>query len=94
MQAHHVDASTGEDEIAAAELPPAQQAPKPKRVASDPGTWGKVGRNEPCPCGSGKNTSNATGRWCRSEPVRRASPGGAVARGRVPSPELPSYGCW
>ena len=31
------------------------------RVADDPATWGKVGRNEPCPCGSGKKFKHCHG---------------------------------
>ena len=31
------------------------------RIASDPTTWGKVGRNEPCPCGSGKKYKHCHG---------------------------------
>jgi preprotein translocase subunit SecA len=31
------------------------------RVARDPSTWGKVGRNEPCPCGSGKKYKHCHG---------------------------------
>jgi preprotein translocase subunit SecA len=31
------------------------------RVASDPSTWGKVGRNEACPCGSGKKFKSCHG---------------------------------
>ena len=34
-----------------------------ERVASDPKTWGKVGRNEPCPCGSGKKYKHCHGRY-------------------------------
>jgi preprotein translocase subunit SecA len=33
----------------------------PGRVANDPSTWGKVGRNEPCPCGSGKKYKHCHG---------------------------------
>ena len=33
----------------------------PARVAKDPSTWGKVGRNEPCPCGSGKKYKHCHG---------------------------------
>ncbi len=29
---------------------------------NDPSTWGKVGRNEPCPCGSGKKYKHCHGR--------------------------------
>jgi preprotein translocase subunit SecA len=28
----------------------------------DPGTWGNPGRNEPCPCGSGKKFKHCHGR--------------------------------
>lgn len=31
------------------------------RVATDPTTWGKVGRNETCPCGSGKKYKHCHG---------------------------------
>ncbi len=31
------------------------------RQANDPATWGKVGRNEPCPCGSGKKYKHCHG---------------------------------
>jgi preprotein translocase subunit SecA len=31
------------------------------RVAQDPSTWGKVGRNEACPCGSGKKYKHCHG---------------------------------
>ena len=30
--------------------------------ANDPSGWGKVGRNEPCPCGSGKRYKQCHGR--------------------------------
>ena len=33
-----------------------------ERKANDPNTWGKVGRNEPCPCGSGKKYKQCHGR--------------------------------
>ena len=29
---------------------------------NDPKTWGKVGRNEKCPCGSGKKYKNCCGK--------------------------------
>jgi preprotein translocase subunit SecA len=32
------------------------------RNPNDPNTWGKVGRNEPCPCGSGKKFKQCHGR--------------------------------
>jgi preprotein translocase subunit SecA len=31
------------------------------RVATDPASWGKVARNEPCPCGSGKKFKHCHG---------------------------------
>ena len=32
-----------------------------ERDPDDPATWGKVGRNEPCPCGSGKKYKHCHG---------------------------------
>lgn len=33
------------------------------RNPADPATWGKVGRNEPCPCGSGKKFKHCHGQF-------------------------------
>jgi preprotein translocase subunit SecA len=35
----------------------------PPRNPQDPQSWGKVGRNEPCPCGSGKKYKHCHGRY-------------------------------
>src|SRR5205085_2659234 len=57
MQAHHIDPFTGEDDALPGVL--TEQV----RIArtydgpvdpNDPSTWGKVQRNAPCPCGSGR----------------------------------------
>ncbi|OCW58301.1 preprotein translocase subunit SecA [Hoeflea olei] len=68
MEAHHVDASTGEDEFApgngggAGGVQLASQVVAPEdRDPADESTWGKVGRNEPCPCGSGKKYKHCHG---------------------------------
>ncbi|WP_428670387.1 preprotein translocase subunit SecA [Roseibium sp.] len=58
MHAHHVNPLTGEDEIALAE---AQLGTPAARDPNDPSTWGKVGRNEACPCGSGKKFKHCHG---------------------------------
>jgi preprotein translocase subunit SecA len=70
MQASHLDPSTGEDELALATagaetLARAGITPKPaaERNANDPNSWGKVGRNEVCPCGSGKKFKHCHGRY-------------------------------
>jgi preprotein translocase subunit SecA len=71
MQAHHIDPTTGEDELALAEagaetLARAGITPRPgavQRNPNDPATWGKVGRNEACPCGSGKKYKHCHGRY-------------------------------
>jgi preprotein translocase subunit SecA len=62
-EAHHIDASTGEDEMAALNGggQPARAPARPKRDPSDPASWGKVGRNEACPCGSGKKYKHCHG---------------------------------
>ncbi|HET9717083.1 MAG TPA: preprotein translocase subunit SecA [Pseudolabrys sp.] len=66
MEAHKVDPLTGEDEMAPA-LAPALvghgNAMQAERNSSDPSTWGKVGRNEPCPCGSGKKYKHCHGKF-------------------------------
>ena len=59
MHAHHIDPVTGEDEMALAD---AQLAgPSAQRDPANPATWGKVGRNEACPCGSGKKFKHCHG---------------------------------
>jgi preprotein translocase subunit SecA len=65
MQAHHVNPDTGEDEmaLAGASLAADQTVPAAARDANNPSTWGKVGRNEVCPCGSGKKYKHCHGRF-------------------------------
>jgi preprotein translocase subunit SecA len=66
MEAHKIDPSTGEDEMAMAEVTVESGAPRvapEARNANDPTTWGKVGRNEACPCGSGKKYKHCHGRY-------------------------------
>ena len=99
MQAHKMDLTTGEDEMALAMagaetlarhgigsgsgpapgaasavggVAPASaparlgQAPVAQtsvRNPQDPQSWGKVGRNETCPCGSGKKFEHCHGRY-------------------------------
>jgi preprotein translocase subunit SecA len=58
MQAHHADPITGENEVP--QMPLATPSSR-KRDDKDPSTWGKVGRNEPCPCGSGKKYKHCHG---------------------------------
>ncbi|ADZ68894.1 preprotein translocase subunit SecA [Polymorphum gilvum] len=60
MHAHHIDPLTGEDEMALADARLAA-GPAPTRDPADPATWGKVGRNEACPCGSGKKYKHCHG---------------------------------
>ena len=66
MEAHKVDPTTGEDEMAPA-LAPALvgngNGTQAERQTNDPSTWGKVGRNEPCPCGSGKKFKHCHGKF-------------------------------
>jgi preprotein translocase subunit SecA len=69
MEAHKVDPSTGEDEMsfASASLAPAMTGNGNGTAANvnpnDPTTWGKVGRNDVCPCGSGKKYKHCHGRF-------------------------------
>jgi preprotein translocase subunit SecA len=41
----------------------ARAAQMPARNPKDPQSWGKVGRNEACPCGSGKKFKHCHGRY-------------------------------
>src|SRR3954453_784036 len=69
MEAHKVDPSTGEDEMsfASASLAPAMIGSGNGTSANvnpnDPTTWGKVGRNDACPCRSGKKYKHCHGRF-------------------------------
>ena len=76
MQASHVDPTTGEDELALAMagaetlaragITSGAGAAAATAAARDPGnpaSWGKVGRNENCPCGSGKRYKHCHGRY-------------------------------
>jgi preprotein translocase subunit SecA len=69
MQAHHLNPATGEDELAFADIPLAPvnggngAAVAQARNPADPTSWGKVGRNESCPCGSGKKFKHCHGRF-------------------------------
>ena len=77
MAGHKIDPNTGEDEMALAAAgaetlarhgiggvaAPARVAPAPERNPKDPQSWGKVGRNEACPCGSGKKFKHCHGRY-------------------------------
>ena len=98
MEAHKIDPTTGEDEMALAlagaetlarhgigapagapmgGMPlgggaaysgpaaaiPSRPAATQARNPQDPQSWGKVGRNEACPCGSGKKFKHCHGRY-------------------------------
>jgi preprotein translocase subunit SecA len=62
MEAHKLNPNTGEDEMAFANasLVPAATA---DRDPKNPATWGKIGRNEDCPCGSGKKYKHCHGKY-------------------------------
>jgi preprotein translocase subunit SecA len=44
-----------------------------QRKPGDPATWGRVGRNEPCPCGSGKKYKHCHGKLEQDATVERVS---------------------
>ena len=64
MQAHKFDPNTGEDEMALASVTlGAGRLPRsPSVIRRTPASWGKVGRNKDCPCGSGKKYKHCHGR--------------------------------
>jgi preprotein translocase subunit SecA len=73
MEVHHFDPTTGEDEFALETAGPAggdgrgeAKTVRARKAAgeinpADPATWGKVQRNAPCPCGSGKKYKHCHG---------------------------------
>ena len=82
MHAHHIDATTGLDELALVDAvltaehqpraaAPEKRAPMQTRKAAgnggvnptDPATWGRVSRNQACPCGSGKKYKHCHGKF-------------------------------
>ena len=70
MEAHHINPENGGDYgMADAPLAPAlvggngNTVRAADRNPSDPTSWGKVGRNEVCPCGSGKKYKHCHGRF-------------------------------
>jgi len=78
MEAHHMDPFSGMDELAMADAaiaaerdgvavaekrPPVQTRKKGEAIdPANPATWGKVARNAPCPCGSGKKYKQCHGK--------------------------------
>ncbi len=51
-------------QASASQLGYAAEAVEPsRRDPNDPSTWGRVGRNEPCPCGSGKKFKHCHGQF-------------------------------
>ncbi|HEU4520054.1 MAG TPA: preprotein translocase subunit SecA [Microvirga sp.] len=76
MFAQHLDPITGENELAMPDgagfgagpalgyaASSAGAAVAEARNPADPSSWGRVGRNEPCPCGSGKKYKHCHGRY-------------------------------
>nr|WP_114389690.1 preprotein translocase subunit SecA [Notoacmeibacter marinus] len=62
---HHLDMMTGEDDAGEDGGPmrwsDAHAVSATSEQTTDPESWGKVGRNEPCPCGSGKKFKHCHG---------------------------------
>ncbi|HVU19250.1 MAG TPA: preprotein translocase subunit SecA [Rhizomicrobium sp.] len=62
MQASHINPLTGEDEMTPAGFEPrGARMPDLPVDPNNPQTWGKVQRNAPCPCGSGRKFKHCHG---------------------------------
>lgn len=65
MRAEHIDPNTGENEFDGSgeggSSRPTRNDPGVAVNPNDPTTWGKVARNEACPCGSGKKFKHCHG---------------------------------
>jgi preprotein translocase subunit SecA len=64
MEAFHIDATTGENDVGEG-MPLLGSATKSavKLDPKNPETWGKVARNDMCPCGSGKRYKHCHGAY-------------------------------
>ncbi|MEH2524787.1 MULTISPECIES: preprotein translocase subunit SecA [unclassified Bradyrhizobium] len=63
MEAHKFDPNTGEDEMAFANVSLVPEVGAADRDPKNPASWGKIGRNEDCPCGSGKKYKHCHGKY-------------------------------
>ncbi|WP_395685882.1 preprotein translocase subunit SecA [Aestuariivirga sp.] len=63
MEAHHIDPITGEDELGSAAAAGTLLASRKQRAKKTPNAKEKVGRNDPCPCGSGKRYKHCHGAY-------------------------------
>jgi preprotein translocase subunit SecA len=63
MEAHKFDPNTGEDEMAFANASLVPEVSAADRDPNNPASWGKIGRNEDCPCGSGKKYKHCHGKY-------------------------------
>ena len=63
--ASHLDPFTGDDELGELLLLDDQDGEETVNAIDpkDPATWGKVGRNDQCPCGSGKKYKHCHGAY-------------------------------
>ena len=65
IQASHIDATTGRNKMDGPDREPVAPRPSaPRAAAVDPNrpeTWGRVARNQLCPCGSGKKYKHCHG---------------------------------
>ena len=84
MQESRVDPALASQQPAAAALPQGgagewdggtvvRRTDPGQRKSAEPATWGRVGRNEPCPCGSGKKYKHCHGRLEQDATVERVS---------------------
>ncbi len=68
MEGHHFDLTTGEDDFGDENIAVFEDAPSLREAArfaidpNDPRTWTGIGRNDDCPCGSGKKYKHCHGK--------------------------------
>jgi preprotein translocase subunit SecA len=69
MHGSHIDATTGQDEFAPLAMINETVVSPENRDPQNPATWGRIGRNEACPCGSGKKYKHCHGAFESNEVV-------------------------
>jgi preprotein translocase subunit SecA len=69
MQAHHLSTATGENKFASILAAKDLVVAPAEREPETPATWGRIGRNQACPCGSGKKYKHCHGAFVQHETV-------------------------
>ncbi|MBD3848837.1 preprotein translocase subunit SecA [Bosea sp. SSUT16] len=69
MRLDHPSVDLGVDGFASGFIANGPLVAEPERDPDKPSTWGRIGRNQACPCGSGRKYKHCHGSFAQAEPV-------------------------